>query len=583
MGILEKLGLKDHSMARVWDEVRPHRKTLAIVMGLGLIIAAIQPVSVGLVKRIVDELQKGKGLDPAFFRWVPASLVIIFLVSGLAKYFHNIYRRYITEQVTIHYRSILYGKYLHFPLSVLDEKRAGELLSTIQNDLAQINQGIDTFILAFKEPFTFIGLLGVAFYCDWKLTLVTLLVAPIVALLFSRSGSAVKRYSQRNLEELSDIVSISAESIVGSRVIKVFQLEGPLYDRFKAMQNRYFATAWKSIKVQELATPVVEFIGALLIAGVLLYGGYQTAMGELTSGPLVAFVVAIGLAQMPLKQMNTAYLKIKNAEAAAVRVYRFLDTPDTVREHSGSVRKLSFDDKIRYKNVGLSYRDKSALKDISFEVKRGECVAFVGHSGGGKTSIVNLLPRLYEITHGDILIDGISLRNIYLSDLRNLISVVTQETFLFNDSIYENIRFGNIHADQKAIERAAELSHCSDFIKKMPGGFHTKIGDRGVCLSGGERQRVAIARAFLKGAPILLLDEATSSLDSQSEAIVQDALETLMEGRTTFMVAHRLSTVKKADKIFVVEEGLIRETGSHSELLNRKGLYSQFVEGQGLA
>jgi ATP-binding cassette, subfamily B, bacterial MsbA len=574
--------LKNHAISRVLMELKPHKGRLSLVLALGLIIAAIQPVAVNLVKRIVDELQKGKGLDPSFFRWVPLSLIIIFLVSGFAKYFHNTYRRYITEKITIAYRTALFRKYLYFPLSVLDQSRTGAMLSTIQNDLAQINQGIDTFILVCKEPFTFIGLLAVAFFCDWKLTLITLIVAPVVAYLFSRSGSAVKRYSNRNLDHLSDILSVSQEAFSGARVVKVFQLEGELLQRFRSIHERYFVTAWKSIKVQELATPVVEFIGAILIAGVLLYGGYRTANGDLTSGPLVAFVVAIGLAQMPLKQMNNAYLKLKNAEAAAERVYRLLDSPNIVEEERGFTRKSSFVDSIVYENVHVTYGEKSALRGVSFEVKRGECVAFVGHSGSGKTSIVNLLPRLYEISAGSILLDGARIEDIHLDDLRHLISFVTQDTFLFNDSVYENIRFGRPDASEEDIEEASSHAHCLDFIKRLPQGFHTRIGDRGVCLSGGERQRLAIARAFLKGAPILVLDEATSSLDSGSEAIVQEAIEELIQGRTTFLVAHRLSTVRRANRIFVVEDGKIRETGSHDELFAKNGLYTEFVEKQSL-
>lgn len=568
------------ALRRVAGEFRPHKGKLALVLVLGLVISTIQPISVKLSQRIIDELQSGTFIKGAFFKQVPGLLIIVFFVSGLAKYFHNTLRRYVAERVIIKYRTLLFEKYITFPLSVLDKARTGDFLSSIQNDLGKISTGIDTLILVLKEPFTFFGLLGAAFYCDWRLALSTLIVAPIVALLFSKSGSAVKRYSQKNLEIFSDLMSVSQESISGSRVVKVFQLEQPLFRKFKTIQENYFKVFMKAINVEELATPLVEFIGSLLIAGVIIYGGHRATMGLLTPGQLVGFIIALGLAQMPLKQLNNAYLKLKTAEAAAERVYKILDTQDTQRQTQGNKRILTLSREIVFENAGLKYEDKLALSQLSFKVKKGECVAFVGHSGSGKSSIVNLLPRLYELSQGQILFDGTSISEFVLEDLRSLFSFVTQDTFLFNDSLFENIRYGNPKATTDEVEKAAEQAHCSDFIKKLKKGYHTRIGDRGVCLSGGERQRVAIARALLRNSPILILDEATSSLDSQSEAIIQGAMEHLIQGKTTFMVAHRLSTIRKADRIYVVEEGKIKESGSHAHLLKASGIYRGFYDKQ---
>ncbi len=568
------------ALKRVLGEFRPYRFQIAIVLVLGLVISAIQPISVKLSQRIIDELQNGSFIKGAFFKQVPGLLIIVFFISGLAKYFHNTLRRYVSEKVIIRYRTLIFEKYLTFPLSILDKTRSGDFLSSIQNDLGKISTGIDTLILVLKEPFTFLGLLGAAFYCDWRLALSTLIVAPIVALLFSKSGSAVKRYSLKNLETFSDLMSISQESISGARVVKVFQLEKPLFEKFKNIQESYFHILMKAIKVEELATPLVEFIGSLLIAGVIIYGGYRASLGQLSAGQLVGFIIALGLAQMPLKQLNNAYLKLKTAEAAAERIYQVLDTFPSQQQTLGSQRILLLEREIVFDRVGLKYDDKPALTDLSFKVQRGECVAFVGHSGSGKSSIVNLLPRLYEISQGQILFDGTPISQFQIHDLRNLFSFVTQDTFLFNDSLLENIRYGNPKATIKEVELAAEKAHCSDFIFKLKEGFNTKIGDRGICLSGGERQRVAIARAILRNAPILVLDEATSSLDSQSEAIVQTAMEELIEGKTTFMVAHRLSTVRKANRIYVVENGKIVESGTHDQLLKANGIYRQFYERQ---
>ncbi len=560
-----------YAVKRLASEFFSNRGTIAVILSLGLIIAGIQPICLRLSQRIIDELQKGG--NPTFFQWVPFALVGVFLASGISKYFYNALRRRLSEKIIIKLRTDLLHKYLDFPLAVSDQKRQGDLLAGIQNDLQQVSSGLDTMCDMLKEPFLFVGLLSVAFYYDWRLALVTLIAAPVVAALFSKSGAAVKKYSGKSLGQFAEIISLSQESLAGARVVKVFHMEETLRKKFKALHNDYFQTLWKSIKVQELATPSVELVGAMLMGGVILYGNYRISNGWLTTGELIAFILALGLAQMPIKQLNNAFLKIRNAEAAGERIFSVIDMPNPMV--SGPIKKGSFENEIVFKNVGLNYGEKQALENLSLTVKRGDCVAFVGPSGGGKSSVVNLLPRLYDVTSGSISIDGVDIRDLDLDSLRKLFSFVTQEIFLFNDTIYENIRYGRPEATRAEIEKAAEMAHCTSFIKKNPDGFEAKIGDRGVCLSGGERQRVAIARAFLKNAPILVLDEATSSLDTRSEKVVQEALETLMEGKTTFVVAHRLSTVRMADRIYVMDGGHIREDGAHEDLMKTSGIYSQ--------
>lgn len=564
-------------MTRVLALAAPYKWVLLQILFLGLVVAAIQPVCVRLVEKIVDSLQAGVGQD--FFTKIPVVLIGIFLVSGLAKYFYNTLRRYTAERVIVQLREQLFEKYLVLPMKDLQAKSTGNLLSRIQNDLVQINMGLETICDMLKEPFVFLGLMGVAFYCDWRLAMVTITVAPLVVYFFSRSGAAVKRYSIRNLGHFSELVSLIEESLVGAHVVRVFRLEATLSKKFQIIQEKYLKNLLKSIRVQELATPGVELIGAILMSVVLVYGGYRIENGWLTSGQLIAFVIALGLAQMPIKQLNNAFLKLKAAEAAAERVYEILDL-DLSRSPAVSSRKTAFEREIRFENVFLRYGDKAALEGIDFEVQKGECVAFVGQSGSGKSSLVNLLTRLYEIQGGAIWIDGQDIRNIPLADLRRLISFVTQDTFLFNDSILENIRFGRLDATVSEVERAAELAHCNEFLRRFPLGIETPVGDRGACLSGGERQRVAIARAILKGAPILVLDEATSNLDSTSESLVQEALETLMQSKTTLVVAHRLSTIRRADRIYVLEGGKIFEQGTHQQLLGQKGRYQKLFEKQ---
>ena len=325
---------------------------------------------------------------------------------------------------------------------------------------------------------------------------------------------------------------------------------------------------------------MVEWIGAVLMAGVIAYGAHQVGLGQLSAGDLIGFIIAIGLAQMPIKQLNNAHLKIRAAEAAAERIYRLLDTVSASAFVTVKPVPLKFEKGIEFQDVYLNYGKHSALNGVSFRLDRGRKLALVGPSGGGKTSIVNLLPRLYDPSSGIIRIDGVDTQTFELSRLRSLFSYVTQDVFLFNDSIFENVRFGRPTATEKEVFEALERAHCRDFVNRFAEGTNTLIGDRGMRLSGGERQRLAIARAFLKGAPILLLDEATSSLDSVSERMVQTALDELIEGHTAIIVAHRFSTIQQADCILVVESGRVCEAGTHAELVQERGRYRRLFEQQ---
>ncbi len=561
---------------RLVGEFRQNKLAIGLVVVLGLVISAIQPACVKVTQLIIDHFQSAqKGEFP---HWLPLTLIGLFLISGMAKYFYNVVRRSLCERVLVRFRAALFDQYLHLPMSYIDRMRTGEMLSGIQNDLQQISTGFDTLWSVLKEPFTFLGLIGAAFYFDWELSCLVVLVIPLVAWLFSWSGAAVKKYTSHNLEEYSGIVSLAHEVLVGSRIVKVFRLESVLAEKFRHIQARYFDTAIKSIRVQELATPLVELIGAALMAGVIWYGAHRANTGGMTAGDLVAFIIALGLAQMPIKQLNNANLKMKAAEAAADRIYRLLDVP-SVRP-TASHRSIIFKDRIAYQSVSLAYEGHLALDGVSFELRAGQRLALVGKSGGGKTSLVNLLPRLYELTGGSITLDGVDIRELNLGDLRSLISYVTQDVFLFHDSIFENIRYARPEATRREVERALEQAHCTDFIRRLPQGDQTQIGDRGMRLSGGERQRIAIARAFLKGAPILILDEATSSLDSESEKLVQVALDELAVGRTSLVVAHRFSTIRDADLILVVEGGRVKERGTHETLSASGGIYQALFKQQ---
>lgn len=560
-------------LIRLLSEFRPYRVQIVVVSLLGILISAVQPIGVKILQLIVDGLKSE--ISPQFYRDIPMALVGLFFISGIAKYLHNTLRRGMNERVVANLRVRLYEKFIRFPMSHVDRARAGELLSGIQNDLQQVGVGSEPLFDLIKEPLTLIGLIGVAFAYDWRLTCLTMILLPPVAWLFQTSGQAVRRYAIRTLGQASDLLSISQESLSGLRIIKIFGLEGVLTERFRRIQMDFFRAHMRSIRVQELSTPAVELLGAILTAAIVIYGAYRVQDGQMTAGQLIAFLLAFGLAQMPIKKLNEVQLKLRGAEAAAERIYNILDVPEGIEASPGRLQLTEFRHSIEYRNVEMRYFEgRPAVSGVSFEMAKGSCLGLVGLSGSGKSTVASLLPRLYDYDAGQILLDGVDLKDCEIHSVRRLISYVTQDTFLFHDTIEANIWYGNPLATREEVEQASRLAHCWDFIQRCPHGMATRIGDRGVQLSGGERQRIAIARAFLKQAPILILDEATSSLDSRSEAIVQTALEELMVGRTTLLIAHRLSTVAHADQILVFEQGRIVERGTHAELIQGRGLYA---------
>lgn len=564
------------ALKRLLAELKHRKVVIGVVLLLGLMISAVQPLVLHMTERVIDELRRGQ--MSAYLKKSPLLIILIFIVSGFAKYYYNSLRRVLGEEVLVSLRSRLFQKYLSSPIPHLDSQRSGGIMGSFQNDLTLISHGLETMTLALKEPFTFVGLMATAFYCDVWLTLATLVTIPLIVVLFSASGAAMKRYTASGLIQFSDLLTVVSDALTGSRVVKAFQMEDRLRAKFEAVQARYFHNMKRSIQVQEIATPAVEFVGSLIIAGVILYGSYRVETGGMTAGKLVAFMIAIGLAQMPIKTLNNSWLRLKGAEAAAERVYSLLDGPEELSP--ARPKKHSFADRIVFENVGIVLGDRHAVRGVSFELPYGKRIGLVGESGSGKTTLLNSLLRFNDVTSGRVLVDGVDLREMSLVDVRGLTAYVTQETFLFHDTIYENIRFGRPDATARDIERAAELAHCTDFISRCKLGFHTEVGERGVRLSGGERQRIAIARAFLKSAPLLLLDEATSNLDSHSEGVVQEALEALMEGRTSLIVAHRLSTIARADEILVLSQGKLVEQGKHQALVQAQGSYFGLIQKQ---
>jgi len=439
-----------------------------------------------------------------------------------------------------------------------------------------------------KDAFTIVGLVGVIVYRDWFLSIFALGVFPLCMVPLVKFGRRLRRISTRSQETMADLSVLLHETISGARIVKGFCREEYESQRFRDEAWRLFSLRMKDVSTRAISSPLMEFFGGLGIAGIIFYGGYQVIEGTSTPGTFFSFLTALIMLYEPVKRLSGLNNEIQNGLAAAARVYQVLHTEPEIVDRPDAIELPPLQRQIEYRDVSFAYRPgEMVLKHIDLVVPAGQVVALVGTSGGGKTTLVNLLPRFYEVTEGAILIDDVDIRDVTLKSLRSQIAIVTQQTILFNDTVRNNIAYGRPEATEEEIAAAAEAAYASDFIQRLPKGMDTVIGESGVLLSGGERQRISIARAILADRPILILDEATSSLDTESELYVQKALENLMQGRTTFVIAHRLSTVQRADRILVISEGRIVEEGRHQELLERGGVYRrlyqmQFVVDRGL-
>jgi subfamily B ATP-binding cassette protein MsbA len=448
-------------------------------------------------------------------------------------------------------------------------------------DPTYIDIGLSCINVVIREPITFLVLFGYALKLNWRLTLITLIVFPPLAWVFSMTGKYLKRKIARLTEENARIYSTLQESFTGIRTIKTFRLEKYVRKQFRAKTERYSQVALKIAAVEEAAHPLVEQLFAILMAILVYFGGRQIVHHWMSPGDLLAFFAVFALLTTPLRNLNEVNLKLGQAAGACERVFELFDWKPRMHEAEKPAPLKRFEREIRFDDVSFAYPDapeRPVLKRASFAVERGRVLALAGRSGAGKSSLVSLLPRIFDVTNGRILIDGQDIREVAVEDLRKLIAVVSQDVFLFNDTIEENIRCGRLGATREEIREAARRAHALEFIESLPDGMDTVIGDRGQKLSGGERQRLSIARAFLREAPILILDEATSSLDSKSERAVQEALDQLMVNRTSIIIAHRLSTIRHADTILVLKDGEIVERGTHDQLIGSGGEYAHFHE-----
>jgi subfamily B ATP-binding cassette protein MsbA len=470
-------------------------------------------------------------------------------------------------------------------LRFFGNQTTGTLMSRVLNDVTVMQEGMISIIVGvFRDGIAASILLGVIFYRNWQLAIISFLVIPLTVYPAQKIGKRLKSISRQSQEKMGDISSILQETFSGIKVIKAFSLEGRSIEKFKATNLGYYNFIRKSIKYSNLSSPIMEFITSLGIAAVVWFGGTKVMSGQMSAADFFSFITAMALVYSPIKKLNISYNDFQRCLGAAERVFEVIDQKPEIVDASDALVLGRVEGNVDFCNVSFRFGDAWVLRNISLTARRGDIVALVGPSGGGKTTLVSLIPRFYDVTEGEVQVDSHDVRSVRLNSLMSQVALVDQETTLFNDTLANNIRYGKPGASDAEVEAAARAAYAHEFILEMPDSYLTNIGDRGVRLSGGQRQRICIARALLKNAPILILDEATSALDTESEQMVQNALNNLMQNRTTFVIAHRLSTVLNADRILVLDKGEIVEQGSHEELVSRDGLYNklysmQFQEG----
>ena len=563
---------------RLLAYIKPYTRRLALAVVCIIMAAGANLYLPWIIKDMIDDVLMSK--DMVMLNLIAAGILVVMFTRGVFYYGQSYLVSYVGQRVIIDVRSVLFRKFQRMPLSY-DKQQTGTVMSYITNDVAVMQSAIvDNLIELVTEGSILIGSLAMMIYLDWKLSLLTLMTIPLVGFAMKIFGRKLKRSSTVIQERVAEITSLLQESISAIRVVKSFVRESYEIKRFEEQNWRNFQ-AMKNVKLSSLLTPTVEFLAAIAVTFIVWFGGYEVVNEVITAGELVAFLTyAVNLAN-PVKRLSRVYAAIQKAMAAADRVFAVMDLDEKITDVPGAKPLPPIKGKVEFKDITFSYKEgQPALQHISLKAEPGQMIALVGPSGSGKSTIANLIPRFYDVDSGVITIDDHDIRQVTADSLREQIGLVPQETMLFSTSVMENIRYGRLEATDEEVIEAAKAANAEEFIKELPEGYDTKLGERGLNLSGGQRQRLAIARAILKNPRVLILDEATSALDTESEKIVQDALDNLMVGRTSFVIAHRLSTIFNADQIFVVENGHLREHGTHEELLAAGGLYSNLYNIQ---
>ncbi|MGH9457976.1 MAG: ABC transporter ATP-binding protein [Thermoanaerobaculia bacterium] len=515
------------------------------------------------------------------WQYILALLLIVFVVRAITSFFSEYSFQKVGLSTVRDLRNALYERIINQSNRFFSERSTGELVSRVVSDVEQVQAAVSIRVGdLFQESVNLIVIAVVVLLINTELAIFTFIIAPLIAYPVVVFGKRLRRATRVSQERMADIATLLEETIKGVRIVKAFSMEPFEIHRFREATRRHLSINLKAQRIQALTSPVMELLAGVCMVLLFGYAALRIRDGALTLGQFMSFLIALAGMYAPIKRLNKVNLAVNTAISAADRVFQLLDVHNEVLERPGAARIERIGSGVRYERVGFAYGDKKVLRDVDFEVRPGEVVAIVGGSGAGKSTLVNLLPRFYDVTEGRVLIDGKDIRDLTLDSLRGLIGFVTQEVILFNDTVRNNIAYGRADVPHDAIERAARAANAHAFIAEMPKGYDSLIGEGGVLVSGGQRQRLAIARAILKDSPILILDEATSALDTESERLVQQALANLMEGRTTLVIAHRLSTVRRADRILVLESGAVVESGTHDELMAEKGLYRKLYEMQ---
>jgi ATP-binding cassette, subfamily B, bacterial MsbA len=559
--------------------IKDSRVRLFVSAVCSAMVAAMTAATAYLVKPAVEKIFEQK--DSQMLVLIPAVIVAVFAIKGIAAYGSGYLLSYVGQDIIRRMRNRLYNHIQDLPLAFFQREKTGDLMSRITNDVAIISSMFSSAVTgSIRDGFTIIGLMAVTFVQIPELAVFTFIIFPIAGYPLFYFGRKIRRVRRGVQEAWADLNAFLHETLTGAKIVKAFSMEDHERKRFEQKSRRIFRLEMKENKVKEMSSPLMEILGGLGIGFILWYGGRHVIAGTYSFGTFMSFLTAVGLMYQPLKKISRLNNAVQRGMAAIERIYDILERTSDVIETDSPIPIRNGAHRISFQDVSFKYDRDLVLKNINLEAEIGEIIALVGMSGGGKTSLVNLIPRFYDPSPGAVLIDGVDIRQISIATLRSQIAIVTQEPILFNDTVRNNIAYGRADASEQQIVAAAKSAYAYEFIESFPDGFNTSIGELGGRLSGGQRQRICIARALVKDAPILILDEATSSLDSEAEILVQKALGNLMKGRTTFVIAHRLSTIGNADRIIVLVDGRIVEEGRHEQLMSLEREYYKLYQMQ---